>query len=190
MPPESSDSQPQYTHPSLSFLIPPINSTTLKPVLKKPSPRASLVLQKDYWIRNDRYWSKCASDSGKQSVRFHPDITEVSYLPESPVKGSLHTSYFDKEEDEEEDEEEMWQVIVLVGSYLKNVLVSSFLPTTTIKNNSAVTKKSNTNLVQLCTSAVSFTAWFMYQNVMSVLNRALGQKPKDEQRKVSHVAFA
>jgi hypothetical protein len=159
------------------------------------------VLQKDYWIRNDRYWSKCASDSGKQSVRFHPDITEVSYHPESPVKESLRSnpsSYFDSDDDqqEDEDEEEVWQVIVLVGSYLKTALVNSFLPTAKSDNNNAVTKTSNNSMVQLCTSAVSFTAWFLYQSVVSILSRTLGvsQQPKApqsiDQRKANHVILA
>lgn len=217
MPPESqiaSDSKPQYTHPSLSFLIPQANPTTLKPVLKKSLPRkSSVVLQKDYWIRNDRYWSKCASESGKQSVRFHPDITEVSYLPETPVKESLCStpaSYFDldsdNEDQEEDDPEEIWQVIALVGSYLKRALVNSLLPssltTKTISNtstattkNNAVTKTKSNSMVQLCTSAVSFTAWFMYQNVASILKSTLGvsQQPKPTQfigsRKPNHVNF-
>ena len=86
------------THPSLSFKT-KFHSThktlnSLKPVLKKNTSTSSILLQKDYWRTNDRHWSKCVSESGKQSVRFNPDITEVKFLPETPVKESFKTCYF------------------------------------------------------------------------------------------------
>lgn len=216
MPPESSSDL--ITHPSLSFLSPNQQKNTatsdicytidsknknptpkklpLKPVLKKNIPSTSnVMLQREYWIRNDRYWSKCASDSGKQSVRFNPNITEVNFLPETPVKESFsnskkrneHSSYFslDSEgEEEDEDDEELWDVIVQVGSYFKSVLFTSlFKSKTTHKPNAntlatpnqQVIKSSNSNLfnfdlIQFCvSSAVSFTAWIMYQTFSTVI---------------------
>lgn len=222
MPPESSSDL--ITHPSLSFLSPnqrkkPVSGTAtsdicytttsmgknstskkvpLKPVLKKHIPSSSnVMLQKEYWIRNDRYWSKCASDSGKQSVRFNPNITEVNFLPETPVKESFnskkqneHSSYFsldsEGEEEDEEDEEELWDVIVQVGSYFKSVLFTTLFKskTTPVSNTNTFSKpnqqviKTNSNnlfnfdLIQFCvSSAVSFTAWIMYQTFSTVIKR-------------------
>ncbi|KAG2198892.1 hypothetical protein INT47_010297 [Mucor saturninus] len=186
MPPESSSDL--NTHPSLSFLsptlIPPCTKKplSLKPVLKKRAP-TSVMLQRDYWITNDRYWSKCVSESGKQSVRFNPNITQVKYLPETPVKESLHkSSYFDldsdNEEEDEDEDEEIWKVLLQVGSYLKSVLfISLFGPPQKKKEQEAqmvktVPLKNNMKvLVQLCASAMSFTAWIMYGSFSTLLNR-------------------
>ncbi|KAG2230185.1 hypothetical protein INT48_000413 [Thamnidium elegans] len=131
MPPESSSDL--NTHPSLSFLSAPIlktysSSSSLKPVLKKTIQSSNIMLQKDYWLTNDRYWSKCVSESGKQSVRFNPNITQVKYLPETP-KQKL--------------------------------------------TNQQIIKTPNRDLVQFCVSAVSFTAWIMYQTFSTVFNRTL-----------------
>lgn len=182
MPPESSSDL--NTHPSLSFLSPTIPPCTkklllLKPVLKKRVQSSSaLMLQKDYWITNDRYWSKCVSESGKQSVRFNPNITEVKYLPETPVKESLHkSSYFDLDsegednDEDDDDDEEIWKVLLQVGSYLKSVLFTSLFGQNKIKQEKQMVKSPNRVLVQICASAMSFTAWIMYQSLSTLLNR-------------------
>jgi hypothetical protein len=208
MPPESSSDL--NTHPSLSFLSPsPLSANNiiptsitaptakskssssqaaLKPALKRNIPSTSnIMLQKDYWLTNDRYWSKCVSESGKQSVRFSPNITEVKFLPETPVKESFKkkqpTSYFDLdsegEDEEERDDEEIWKVIVQVGSYLKCVLFSSLFGTleattaTTkqvIKKSTITISNNQNHLIQFCVSAVSFTAWIMYQTFSTIIN--------------------
>lgn len=207
MPPESTKSSDDLnTHPSLSFLLSPSSSSlqlataakksipssistklksTLKPVLKKDIPSASSVmLQKDYWLTNDRYWSKAVSESGKQSVRFDPHITKVKFLPDTPVKESFKSSYFDLDsegedgDEEETEEEEIWKVIMQVGSYLKCVLFSSLFGTieaTTVTTKQVIkrstTELNNHHLIQFCISAVSFTAWIMYQTFSTLMNR-------------------
>lgn len=195
MPPESSSDL--NTHPSLSFLLPIIPTCTkklplLKPVLKKRiQSSSSIMLQKDYWITNDRYWSKCVSESGKQSVRFNPNITEVEYLPETPVKESFNkSSYFDldSEQENEDDDEEIWKVIIQVGSYLKSVLFTSLFGA---KNpNQQIVKTLNRDLVQFCVSAMSFTAWIMYQTFSTVLNHtpfASIQTQNQKKTKTTHL---
>ncbi|OAD09071.1 hypothetical protein MUCCIDRAFT_76065 [Mucor lusitanicus CBS 277.49] len=133
--PAASSDKETNTHPSLSFNTNfySANKTlnSLKPVLKKNTSTSSILLQKDYWRINDRHWSKCVSESGKQSVRFNPDITEVKFLPETPVKESFKTCYFsldsdgEEEDDDQEADDELWKVVLQVGSYIKSVLFSS-----------------------------------------------------------------
>lgn len=185
MPPESSSDL--NTHPSLSFLSAPILKTyasSLKPVLKKTIQPSNIMMQKDYWLTNDRYWSKCVSESGKQSVRFNPNITQVKYLPETPVKESFSkkstAGYFnldsegeEDEDEDEEDDEDIWNVIIQVGSYLKSALFSSLFGK---KQTQQIIKTPNRDLVQFCVSAVSFTAWIMYQTFSAVFNRTLFTK--------------
>ncbi|KAI9339707.1 hypothetical protein BD770DRAFT_415182 [Pilaira anomala] len=182
MPPESSSDL--NTHPSLSFLSTPTfkaHPCSLKPVLKKTNQSTqNVMLQKDYWLTNDRFWSKCVSESGKQSVRFNPNITQVKYLPETPVKESFKTKpdcYFNLDsegeedsEDEGNDEEDIWNVMIQVGSYLKSALFNSLFGKK--KMTKQVIKTSNRDLVQFCVSAVSFTAWIMYQTFTTVFSRA------------------
>ncbi|GAA5801926.1 hypothetical protein HPULCUR_007384 [Helicostylum pulchrum] len=182
MPPESSSDL--NTHPSLSFLSAPISysPSALKPVLKKRTIQpTNIMLQKDYWLTNDRYWSKCVSESGKQSVRFNPNIIQVKYLPETPVKESFKPTadYFNldsegEEEEDEDEEEDIWNVIIQVGSYLKSALFTSLFGKK--QQNQQIIKSPNRDLVQFCVSAVSFTAWIMYQTFSAVFNRSLFTK--------------
>ncbi|KAI8647486.1 hypothetical protein BD408DRAFT_439310 [Parasitella parasitica] len=179
------------THPSLSFNTKfhtsnkAINS--LKPVLKKNTSTSSILLQKDYWRTNDRFWSKCVSESGKQSVRFNPDITEVKFLPETPVKESFKSCYFsldsDGEEQEDQDQdEELWKVVVQVGSFLKTVLFSSIFGRfhyNPQQQNTVAKASKNTQLVHFCMSFVSFTAWLMYQSFVTIIMRTFGVKTKN-----------
>lgn len=199
MPPESSSDL--NTHPSLSFsshsTIPCTKkkpTPQLKPVLKKRvQSSSSIMLQRDYWITNDRYWSKCVSESGKQSVRFNPTITEVKYLPETPVKESFNnkSSFFDSDQEEEDDDdEEIWRVIIQVGSYLKSVLFTSlFGPPNKklLEGSRQLVKTPNRVLVQFCVSAMSFTAWVMYQTFSTLLNRAPFVSTQKTQKKTPHL---
>lgn len=179
------------THPSLSFKT-KFHSThktlnSLKPVLKKNTSTSSVLLQKDYWRTNDRHWSKCVSESGKQSVRFNPDITEVKFLPETPVKESFKTCYFSldsdgEEENDQEEDDELWKVVLQVGSYIKSVLFSSlfggFYPKQQQQNTTVAKTSKNTQVVQLCMSIVSFSAWLMYQSFITIVMRTFGVKTK------------
>ncbi|CEP07184.1 hypothetical protein [Parasitella parasitica] len=179
------------THPSLSFNakfhISNKAIISLKPVLKKNTSTSSILLQKDYWRTNDRFWSKCASESGKQSVRFNPDITEVKFLPETPVKESFNSSYFsldsDGEEEEDEDQDdELWKAVLQVGSYMKTVLFSSIFGgfyKNGQQQNIVAKASKNTQLVQFCMSFVSLTAWLMYQSFVTIVMRTFGIKTKN-----------
>lgn len=179
------------THPSLSFKT-KFHSThktlnSLKPVLKKNTSTSSVLLQKDYWRTNDRHWSKCVSESGKQSVRFNPDITEVKFLPETPVKESFKACYFSldsdgEEENDQEEDDELWTVVLQVGSYIKSILFSSlfggFYQKQQQQNTTVAKTSKNTQVVQFCMSIVSFSAWLMYQSFITVVMRTFGVKTK------------
>ncbi|CAO3644173.1 unnamed protein product [Mucor fragilis] len=190
--PATSSDKETNTHPSLSFNTNyyPTNKTldSLKPVLKKNTSTSSILLQKDYWRINDRHWSKCVSESGKQSVRFNPDITEVKFLPETPVKESFKTCYFSldsdgEEEEDQEADEELWKVVLQVGSYIKSVLFSSlfggFYQKQQQQNTTVAKTSKNTQVVQFCMSIVSFTAWLMYQSFITIIMRTFGVKSKN-----------
>lgn len=63
------------------------------------------ALQKNF--NYSRFWSKCVSDPGNNKiVRFNPNVTQINYLPETPVKESLVIND-DSEGDEEEEDEEL-----------------------------------------------------------------------------------
>ncbi|KAI8990932.1 hypothetical protein BDF20DRAFT_841706 [Mycotypha africana] len=137
----------------------------------------------DYW--NHRYWSKCASDTGKQStVRFSSEIIEISYLPENPVDKSLneHYSYeyrtYDNDDNENEnyssgdgnddddddsDDEEFWKLMVLVGQYVKE----------RIAQQQSTARIKNYLLVQCCISLLSATTWLMYQACYYLMFKSL-----------------
>ena len=193
MPPDEQTSSDKEinTHPSLSFntKFHTTNQTinSLKPVLKKNTSASFILLQKDYWRTNDRFWSKCVSESGKQSVRFNPDITEVKFLPETPIKETFKTCYFSldsdgEEEQDQEEDDELWKVVIQVGSYIKSVLFSSisggFYKKYPQLNTVSKTSK-NTQVVQLCMSIVSFTAWLMYQSFITIVMRTFDVKTKN-----------
>lgn len=63
------------------------------------------ALQKNF--NYSRFWSKCVSDPGNNKiVWFNPNVTQINYLPETPVKESLVIND-DSEGDEEEEDEEL-----------------------------------------------------------------------------------
>ncbi|OBZ82547.1 hypothetical protein A0J61_09403 [Choanephora cucurbitarum] len=77
--------------------------------------------------RHSRHWSKVASESGKQNnVRFHPDITEVCYLPETPTKEISEFLALNQiplgpgAQLEEEEDIEFWELMVQVATYLRS----------------------------------------------------------------------
>lgn len=73
------------------------------------------ALQKNF--NYSRFWSKCVSDPGNNKiVRFNPNVTQIDYLPETPVKESLVINN-DSEGDEEEEE------LVIAVQYIKTLAI-------------------------------------------------------------------
>lgn len=138
----SSDSQ-LFTHPSLSFSIP--NSQpcpSVKSILKKH-------VQRDYWRAETRYWSKCASDSGKQNVRFNPSIIEIQYYQHEIVS----------DDDEQDDDEPLTLFVHSTTSYIKSIIRQQQL-----------ILRERFKIVDFCISIISFSAWFFYQAILTMFN--------------------
>jgi len=156
---------------------PNTSSIQLKSVLKHDKAKSEkAMLKKDYWASNNRLWSKCASESGKQSVRFNPDITEVSYIVDSPVDPSTeyipHTEY-SYNYAEEDDEEQLWDVLNNVGAYLRTYIFtavnqskSQYKPIKVSPN-----PKATAAATSIYQSTVTFTSWLLYKGANTIINR-------------------
>lgn len=141
----------------------------MKSILKK-----KVYIQDDYWRTDIKFWSKCASESGKQSVRFNSDITEIQYIPDMPI-ASQHPLI---EQDEDEDDEEfnlfLSQLLSTVTHYFKSILFYVFIRKTS--TNVIQFKKASVfqlNLFNFCISTITFTTWFMYQTLLSIIYNTL-----------------
>ncbi|ORZ07893.1 hypothetical protein BCR42DRAFT_455833 [Absidia repens] len=110
---------PLYTSKPSMELPPTPPPEGIKSVLKKPA--SSLRLDK---LPDNTYrpWSKACSEPGisssSSSVRFNPDIEELEYLPESPVRESMGTGYSDygwsllEEDNEDEEDDILWSMVL------------------------------------------------------------------------------
>ncbi|RCI03078.1 hypothetical protein CU098_011293 [Rhizopus stolonifer] len=145
---------PLYVSPDHSDFLTTTHISTmpnLRPALKKTASTSKhavlLELTSHY---HPRYWSKTVSESGKQhSVRFHPDITEVSFLPETPTQEI--SAFLAMQHEEHEDEvEPFWPIMKQVGSYLGSNLLQNY-------------QQQYTNITQFCMSMTTFlyTTLFM-----------------------------
>jgi hypothetical protein len=138
-----------------------------------------------------RYWSKCVSESGKQtrrlSVRFDPDITKLEYLPDSPVNESIPPMDLDQEDEDNEDEE-FFKAIMYIGQYIKQLLLATlFGVQKKEQENKVIISAEKRELTKFCMSIASFAAWLIYQTIMffsTAINRTLGV-PNNHQIKAS-----
>ncbi|KAI8996966.1 hypothetical protein BDB01DRAFT_769315 [Pilobolus umbonatus] len=169
---------PESTHSTLTKKqIKP--SVELKSVLKHSKMDTEKeMLRKDYWSSNNRYWSKCASESGKPTVQFDPNIVEVSYVPDTPIKQPMKDTAKDRYTPTyDDDEEELWDVLSNVGNYLKTMVF-----TTVTSNHTKLYKpirvtpnaKATAAASSIYHSTVSFTSWLLYTGANTIINRGFG----------------
>ncbi|KAI8886124.1 hypothetical protein K501DRAFT_283912 [Backusella circina FSU 941] len=129
-----------------------------------------------------RYWSKCVSESGKQtqrlSVRFDPDVTKLEYLPESPVNESIPCLDDEDEEDDEDKEDEAFlMAIVYIGQYIKQLILTTLFGSQKEQENKVIISPERRELTKFCISIASFAAWLIYQTIVlfsTTINRTFG----------------
>ncbi|CAO3599607.1 unnamed protein product [Absidia cylindrospora] len=178
---------PLYTSKPSMELPPTPPPEGIKSVLKKPA--SSLRLDK---LPDNTYrpWSKTFSEPGSSSspssVRFNPDIEELEYLPESPVRTGNSDYGWSLLEEENEDEEDdiLWSMVLHLIEFITTKLSPSIFNSRSSSSSSSsvkhqhhhpstndITLESPLQIILLFVSmtkdlASLFITWLLYQSLL------------------------
>lgn len=144
---ELSSDNTLFTHPSLSFTLPNNINTPpeLKSILKK---RGEITVQQN----ESRYWPKCTSDSGKQSVRFGASIIKIQYIPEVPITHCHNKIVTANIKDQQQY---LPQSVLIVIHYFKSIFYFQIVSNEPLKL-----------VIHFFVSAIPFVTWILYQTFL------------------------